>query len=738
LYYYLATIQEDGFLKMAPSKDPENPYKVNINRAIVTTTAEADLAKAKVEILAKQSDAVKALAVAAGDKDRAASQGLLSTANIAVTAGTGIASAGGFSQNLAVAGVMLSAGSAIAVGGIAVSAVAAKRVSDAAAKDYEGAEQAAVIKRQMLNSQMQSEELNFKAKLLSGNAQFAFKSSKSYVFVDAPERPPLGSTAIPKDATDNLQQVTDLLGVASTVMLDTTEGFEKLLAMMQDSIYLMSSYFVVTPFIKKKFVDKMNNLFDAYDALYGEDINPRVMNNMINLIFSAINNGYLVNAQTNGETREVWYTWVNKLAHTMLTQTKAIKLNACYGEYIWLPFDVSTADDITLTFDAEGLHDVLVGFAQEPGRLRNTNTEIYEMCIGGWNNTKTAIRLKSLGDSVASFDKTTNPTAMLNAYKKQTYSVVLKGGELSLFASDKKALSWKDPYPLKGIKWVGISTWDVPISFSNIMITSGNQAATNLDTTKSQSALLAQASKNIGKPVAALEPGAGLINDDEIDPNLSDEELEALIAQAEAEEAAGDAPVAKQVTTTTQKPTDARIDALRAKVNDDSKPAAPIKVGKRKAPSVKTKAAQARLKQLRVKAKEARMKKRARRKAAKLARLKAKEAVQKTALPAPQTQPAAVVTTPTTPAAQPVAIAAMPAPQAQAAPPVAVVKKTMPAGTAIPAADASYELDDMNTTDDADYDETPADADDGMVENDGMVEDDADMENDADAQEITA
>ena len=497
LYYFMGLIKDDGFLQMAPSKDPDNPLQVAINREIVTTAASADLARAKTDILSKQSDLIKALAVAQGDKDRAAAQGMFQAANVAVSAGTGIASAGAFSQSPAIALTAIGMGSAIAAGGIAVASSAAARMADAASKDLDGAKAAAVVQRQTLNNQMQAEELNFRAKLLSGNAQFAFKSAKAYVYVDAPQRPALGDAQVPPDAIANRKKVTDIMTATSMIPLNSQQGFERLLSMLQDVEYMVTHYYVMEDFSKKKFIDKMEELFNAFPALYGTDLNVRIINNLINLLLTAINNGYLVNAQTDAAKRELWYSWINKLAQLILLQTKSIRLNACYGEYIWLPFDISGQDDLTVTFEAEGQHDVFVGFAQEPDRMRNTNKEMYEVCIGGWNNTKTAIRLQSLGDSVATFNKKDFPQAMLNTYKRQRYTVSYKDGIISVQPEGGKPIAWKDPYPLTGLKWIGLSTWDVPISFSNITVTSGKGNVQAADADRTEGMLLEKGQRRV-------------------------------------------------------------------------------------------------------------------------------------------------------------------------------------------------------------------------------------------------
>ncbi|NDD55733.1 hypothetical protein EBZ39_18025, partial [bacterium] len=330
-----------------------------------------------------------------------------------------------------------------------------------------------------------------------GNAQFAFKSAKAYVYVDAPQRPALGDAQVPPDAIANRKKVTDIMTATSMIPLNSQQGFERLLSMLQDVEYMVTHYYVMEDFSKKKFIDKMEELFNAFPALYGADLNVRIINNLINLLLTAINNGYLVNAQTDAAKRELWYSWINKLAQLILLQTKSIRLNACYGEYIWLPFDISGQDDLTVTFEAEGQHDVFVGFAQEPDRMRNTNKEMYEVCIGGWNNTKTAIRLQSLGDSVATFNKKDFPQAMLNTYKRQRYTVSYKDGIISVQTEGGKPIAWKDPYPLTGLKWIGLSTWDVPISFSNITVTSGKGNVQAADADRTEGMLLEKGQKRV-------------------------------------------------------------------------------------------------------------------------------------------------------------------------------------------------------------------------------------------------
>lgn len=533
-YRYRIMIGATGALSAALASDPDNPLQAKIQQDIVTAQASAQLDQAKAAA-SKEAGQIQAdLTKAASAQMAAQAAALQKQATTETSAGAALVGAsikGGASATNPFGGMVGGIGMAVGVGvglgitnqGLQTASLAKDKLNQAAANDYFAAQQTAGAQSAALQHTNEAALQQFQANLLAGQAQFAFKKSDAYVYVDKPERPALGSSALPPDVASNQQKATDGLNQLDAVSLDDKPGLEKTIMMLQNIVYLISNGAVVNDFIQHKFADKLSTTYDAYMALFEQKApDVRLASSFIKLVLSAINNGFLSTIAGDTATRKTWYTWANDLAQQLIKTQKGIKLPPCFGEYLWLPFQAKTADDLTISFEAQAQNDVFVCFAKNPDRIRNTETELYEIVIGGWDNSKTAIRLQSLGQAVTMFKKDDNPEAMINPYVSQRYTLSLKKGVVSLQSGDNTPVTWTDPYPLKGITWVGISSWDVPVTISSIEVKNGDKIISGSKTpapaptptavkpaTPTKSPTPAPASvqvKTPAKPVAKPEP----------------------------------------------------------------------------------------------------------------------------------------------------------------------------------------------------------------------------------------
>lgn len=476
LFKFLLKIGENGFPELIWETEPENLTQQKVKQAIVQTAAAAELQKAKADLETKEGKRIRDLATADSKQETARATGIQNIANTMTSAASAVGMAGGMSLWTSIPALLMSAG--LSVGGVVASGIASKHIEEASRIDYEGAKSESALRKKSQDLEAVGNQMQYQSNVLTGQAQFAFTSPTSYTFVDSPERQALGAAGIPADVLENAQKANDLITQAGLVKPTTIKNFELLVSFLQDVVFLMSHSYVINDFLKQKLLLYISDLFAAYNVLFPAKPDIRITNDFINLMMTAMNNSYLLSSTKDANQKEAIYVWINKLAHNLLQTQPSISLKPSYGEYIWLPIPMPQADQAILELTVEGRHDVFVCFAKEPEKVRNTTKEIYEIVLAGWDNTKHAFRTQSLGNSVKEFTKDDYPDTMMNPYLAQTYTITLNNGTITVSVQGK-TMTWTDPYPIKGIKWIGISNWDSEVNFKKIALKSIKAPATS-------------------------------------------------------------------------------------------------------------------------------------------------------------------------------------------------------------------------------------------------------------------
>jgi hypothetical protein len=479
LYSFLATIQEDGFLSMATAKEPDSPIQMAIKRDVIAMQANADLERQKANIVAQIGQLDAARVASAASVLRVKAEGKGKEAETTSAAANGLA--GGLAMGAAgTNAIFFSTAIATGIAGSEIAkslnASATSMMVEAAKIDEEAGRVADAARREAINNQEKALRLEQKANLLAGNAKFAFKGVNAYVYTDDAKRPELGEASLSPEVIGARNYVTEEMNSVGQVTPNSPEAYDSIIGGLQDIVYRTTNCFIVTDIVRKKFVDKVDDLIQAYPEVYGETINVRIVNKLINLLMTAINNSYLIHPVQDAQTRDTFYTWMNKQAQGLIEAQLAIDLKACYGEYIWLPVSLDDSpDNFTLSFEASGQNDLFVAFVSEPARIRNSSTEIYEIKI---NNDKSSVCIESLGQAVTLLTKEQyKDGAIISPYKAQKYTISLKDGVISLQVGSAAPVTWTDRYPKKGMRWIGISNWDKPVSFSKLRIQPGRSIA---------------------------------------------------------------------------------------------------------------------------------------------------------------------------------------------------------------------------------------------------------------------
>ncbi|PCJ12627.1 MAG: hypothetical protein COB04_17470 [Gammaproteobacteria bacterium] len=145
-----------------------------------------------------------------------------------------------------------------------------------------------------------------------------------------------------------------------------------------------------------------------------------------------------------------------------------LSIDAKYGSYEWPNKSLPITGHASVVFQAKGANDLHIAIANS----EDDGATLYEVVIGGWGNTQSVIRRSRAGANEAI---TNNTDAMLdNGWA--TYWVTLSNGRIAYGKGSEpghnEKLSWQDPTPHNGLKWIGFSTWNAPIQYRDIEIAS--------------------------------------------------------------------------------------------------------------------------------------------------------------------------------------------------------------------------------------------------------------------------
>ena len=139
------------------------------------------------------------------------------------------------------------------------------------------------------------------------------------------------------------------------------------------------------------------------------------------------------------------------------------------GKYTWTnSWTLPRAGAGIVSFTAEGNTNIHIAISTSP----ETRVPMYEMVIGGWENSTSAVRRQSQGLNL-SFVATVDvinprlPNRLWVSIDKRTCIIQIGRGE----PSDQDIITqYMDPYFIVEAQFVSFTTWDVPITYSNVVI----------------------------------------------------------------------------------------------------------------------------------------------------------------------------------------------------------------------------------------------------------------------------
>lgn len=282
---------------------------------------------------------------------------------------------------------------------------------------------------------------------LQATSQTAFRSHDSYVYQDRMANTQnMANTSIPSQAIINQQKVEQQVSDGAKWTASDMDKLTRLIPLYENVLNLIIHPYVVTG-NKEQIFSSLDSLYQGYELLYSSSSSSGQIDlnsfSMLNLLTKAYNNPYLIDAKTKrtDDKAKNLYQKINQIAQFIIKNNKdsQIDLPPCFGEYIWLTRkDSETGLDLpsfevpnkgSVVFEVMAANDVLVGFAQKPEAIRNSNKDFFEIALGAWNNEKTVIRSRSLDKHMK---ETTNPQALLNPVGYKKFWINFDQGEIIL------------------------------------------------------------------------------------------------------------------------------------------------------------------------------------------------------------------------------------------------------------------------------------------------------------------
>lgn len=487
IYPFIVKIDESGAAKLEKFEDPYNPladlWKKRLARLEIAKKALIDslpgvTAAGESEKKLSEAEAKKFRDYAEAGQKTAAD--LTSTGIQMITAGGAIQTGSELLNPIAASAkaMVIGAGAAVTAGGLIRGGLTEIDAREAANKEFEGAQSVAAAEKRAAELQDMANKLAIEEDILKGDAKFAITSKDAYMYVDKPSVRDLGSASIPQSAQENKKQVVAALKVLDSLKskLKTVEAIDAYITQCENIMTLIDHYFVISDVtIKKRIIDSLKILRDTFMEASSKIPEKliRTRTRLVKVLFSALNNSFLADDRAISSQ---WYVWINEMMRDVLGKSdkQEIELPVQYGEYIWIPGELKNNEG-GVTFLVKGTSDLFIALSPtHDKRLRNdAQQEFYEVLFCGWINTKTVIRLKSLDRAAKEFTVKKYPELKLDPFEFKQVWIMYKAGMITggFGAPGVKPLfSWKDSYPIKGISYVGLSTWDSPIVVKNIQL----------------------------------------------------------------------------------------------------------------------------------------------------------------------------------------------------------------------------------------------------------------------------
>lgn len=291
---------------------------------------------------------------------------------------------------------------------------------------------------------------------------------------------------IPPKIQDDIAIIQTLQAQSRDLVVAVVDDFVKMVKTYATILqHITHPYAVEDPAVKK-------TIFETFDTLIGayKPYPAAIQKMLLDLLVDAYQNTSLStdSEKTERARRARWYYAMVDIGKQLLIDSVStpVQIKPMYGEYFWLPIPFEYDDRGWVSFEVLAQNDVFISFASDMQKVRDTDNKIYELVLGSYENSQHEIRIKSLGRPAVVFSKDTATDARGNKLNEldfkrsllaptvfEQYWVSVKDGELRIGKGQpgKNVLvKWIDPFPWQGIRYVGFSSWDTPLTLRNIKV----------------------------------------------------------------------------------------------------------------------------------------------------------------------------------------------------------------------------------------------------------------------------
>ena len=295
-----------------------------------------------------------------------------------------------------------------------------------------------------------------------------------------------GSTSIPPEAIKNKEKIEQVLAEIRTKKYSPTilKHFSILIDKYNYIVDRIIHPYVVSDKATKheilKGITKLVNAISKYNELKEKPLND--YKNLLTLLINVHDNYYIYEEgnKTDESYKLKFYFGLSKIFYPIFEEYNATTLGfniaPFHGEYVWLKDKFEAPEKGSIHFEAQGIAEIIIGMAQKPGKAKNTGKEFYEIAIGKWNNTASDINLKIHDQTYTTKEilETNNKQAVASPVDFKKYWVSISNGKISLgtgeFKPVNKIIEWQDPYPIKEIERIGLSSGNHDITYRGVIL----------------------------------------------------------------------------------------------------------------------------------------------------------------------------------------------------------------------------------------------------------------------------
>ncbi|KKQ33401.1 MAG: hypothetical protein US49_C0001G0081 [candidate division TM6 bacterium GW2011_GWF2_37_49] len=336
-----------------------------------------------------------------------------------------------------------------------------------------------------------------------------------YIYSEAVQRQAGGSAEISAEAQKNKAILESKLESMLQLQMGDPAQLDYATKQWADAVRLVTDFYVISDTaVKAKFMDGLSNLYKTVNTLDVTSSTLPLFQTVIDTFIGAYNSAYITgygNAEDEAR-RDDWYVWINEVSSKIMKESAfmrdGIKINF-KGEYLWFPVKLPAPASGSITFEAKAADNVFVGLSENPYKVRNVNSRMYEIIFGKWKNKLTAIHRKSLGDQVATFDHKQYPDLALDQTSFKRYWININKGVISCGVGalgQNKQFDWVDPYPIASVRSVGFSNWDRGVTVKNVRVGTPFESTEKPKANKLPVSAPVTAVATVTKPVTTTTP----------------------------------------------------------------------------------------------------------------------------------------------------------------------------------------------------------------------------------------